>query len=160
MTETQKTIIAVYAMIMAGSVLTLVPYGIVPFSGLACLFVGAVAAYVYRWRNRDQNLMDSHMRYIIRTFWWSSLILLIGIAAFAAIIVSNGDLSMIDQMTKRAEAGIIPTEDDIQAMQYAFLQGNAKLIGLAALLSLPAYPFFLLYRVLRGVRSVVQKETV
>lgn len=155
LTETQKTALNVYAMVAAGSVLMLIPVSIVPFAGLACLMVGFIAAYVYRARNREDGLMVSHMGYVIRTVWWSSLILLAGLVVFTSVLMANGDTSMITDLMKQAEKGIIPTEADVRAMQALFVQTNADLIIMTAAVTLLPYPLYLAFRMVSGVRKAV-----
>jgi len=152
--ETQKNIVAVYALIGAGSLMMTIPYSLLPFAGLACSMVGFVSAYVYRWKHKDNQKMQEHMTYIIRTVWWSSLILLIGTAIFASILVSNGDLSMINDLMANAENGMIPSDGDIRAMQAMFVHENMRLITIGAVVGLLPYPLYLIYRMVKGVRRI------
>lgn len=158
MTEPQKTALNIYAMVTAGSVLMLIPYSLIPFAGIACLFVGFIAAYIYRARNKENMFLHSHMSYIIRTVWWSSLLLLVGLAVFTSIILSNGDLSMITDLLSEAERGIIPNENDIRMMQAGFVHSNASLITMAAIIGLLPYPVFLAWRMVKGIRLSVRGD--
>lgn len=153
MTETQKTTLAVYALIVVGSILMLIPSAMIVVAGLCCLTVGLLSAYIYRWRTNDVVMKDS-MTYCIRTVWWSNLIILIGLAVFSSILWSNGDWSMIDELMMQADKGIIPTEVEVRAMQYQFLQNNAKLISIAAIALVP-YPLYLIIRMIKGVRRTL-----
>lgn len=137
--------------------MAMIPFGILPIAGIACLIVGMVGAYYYRWHDKTP-LMSHHMTYIIRSVWWSSLVLLIGICLFCAIIVSNGDLSMIHALNEAAQNGIIPNENDVIAMQHQFLNVNHDIILLAAFWGLTPYPIYLGYRLINGVRKVIKNE--
>lgn len=158
MNQNKKTILGLYALIGAGSLMMVTPFSIIPFAGISCAFVGFIACYFYRWKHKDNEDIVFHTSYLIRTTWWSSLILLVGVIVFGSIIFGNGDTSMIDQMIKSAERGIIPNEGDIMRMQIQFVQTNQKLIMLAAIIALLPYPAFLLYRIIKGARLVVKKE--
>lgn len=160
MSDTQKTALNVYAMVAAGMVLMLIPVSLVPFAGLACMTVGFIAAYLYRARNKDNLFLHSHMRYIIRTVWWASLILIIGLIIFSSILVLNGDISMITDMRDQAERGVIPTESDIRVMQANFVHTNADLILIAAFLALLPYPLYIAWRMVKGIRSAVQGNEI
>lgn len=157
MTDIQKTSLTVYAMTLVGSLLMMVPTGIIPFAGMACLVVGLGSAYIYRWRSNDP-VMTQNMTYMIRTVWWATLILFIGITFFCSIIVTNGDLSMIHALTEQAERGLVPTDSDIRIMQHHFLNTNKKIIQISALISLLPYPLYLIVRTVKGARAITKKN--
>lgn len=156
MSDIQKNILAVYALIAVGSVMMMVPFSLFPFAGMACSFVGFASAYVYRWKHKDDALMSEHMTYIIRTVWWSSLILLVGMLIFCSIIMTNGDLSMIYNLMDSTQNGILPTDADVRAMQIAFVNTNMDYITLGAIIGLLPYPLCLAYRMVRGVRKITR----
>jgi uncharacterized membrane protein len=157
MTHEQKNIISIYALVTVGAILMLAPYALLPFAGFACMTVGFVSAYIYKWRRSDNAVMVNHMKYIIRTTWWATLILFIGVILFASIIISNGDLSSINALMDSAERGVVPTESDILAMQMQFVQSNLKLISISAIITLAPYPLYLIYRMVRGVQTLLRK---
>lgn len=152
-----KTLLGVHALVGAGSLMMLIPYMMLPYAGVSCAFVGLMAAYFYRWRNKGDDMMVYNTSYIIRTVWISSLILTVGIILFACIIFFNGDMSVVNTMMANAEKGIVPTEYDIYAMQHIFVQTNRALIITTALITLSPYPLYLIYRTLKGVKSIVNK---
>ena len=155
-TKDDKEIISLYALVTVGSILMVIPYGVLPFAGIACAFVGFIAAYFYKWRRKQDEKFVYHMRFIIRTGWWSSLILTIGVIVFGSIIYSNGDLSSIMNVMSAAERGIIPTENDIKLMQLQFVKDNLNLILMAAAIGLLPYPVYLIARMLQGVRQIIK----
>ena len=150
----EKILLNLYALIAAGTVLCVLPFSLLPYAGLACITVGFIAAYVYRWRNRYNSLVQTHTTHIIHTMWWSMLILLIGIFMFACILVYNGDLSAIYNMMQEADKGIIVSEEDVRLMQITFVQINKKLILIAGAIALLPYPLYIFARVIKGVRSI------
>lgn len=157
MDDQKKTILGVYALVLVGSLLMLAPIGVLPFAGMACLITGMISAYIYRWRSQE-DFMQNQMTFIIRTIWWASLILFIGILLFCSIIVANGDLSMITALTDQAENGIIPNDDDVRLMQHQFLVANKDIIIMAGAIGLLPYPLYLIYRTVNGVRYVLKKN--
>lgn len=157
-TESQKTALNIYAMVTAGTVLMLIPYSLIPFAGFACLLVGFISAYVYRSRNKDNIFLRSHMTHIIRTIWWSTLLLMVGLSLFTSIILSNGDLSMIYDLVAQAERGIIPNDEDIGMMVSSFVHRNTSLILTASMIGLLPYPAFLAWRMINGIRLSVRGD--
>ena len=157
LTQNQKAILSLYALIGAGSLMMVIPASIILFAGIACALVGFFACYFYRWKYKADEAMVFHAGYLIRTTWWSSLILLIGLIVFGSIIFGNGDMGAINQMMQSAERGIVPNDADIIRMQLEFVQTNRTLIYIAALALLP-YPAFLLYRIVKGVKLLIKKE--
>lgn len=155
LSEIQKTIISVYAMVFVGALMMLIPMSLIPYAGLACMSVGFISSYVYKWKNKHDEIMTYHMGYIVRTTWWSSLILLIGVGIFCSILISNGDLSAITNLMSNANNGVIPTENDIMVMQITFVKSNLKLITFAGGLCLIPYPVYLIYRAINGVRKLI-----
>lgn len=155
--HTEKTVLHLYAMIAAGTVLSMMPLSFLPYAGLACMLVGFMAAYVYRFKDRDNEVMSRHMRYITATMWWSVPVLFVGIALFGCIVYFNGDLGAIHALMADTEKGIVPTEDDVRAMEIAFIGANQSLIMIAAAITLLPYPLFILWRIFRGVRMVKKK---
>lgn len=158
LTAVQKNIMGVYALIACGSVMMLVPHPTIPFAGLACSLVGFLSAYMYRWRNKSDDMMQFHMTYIIRTVWWSSLILLVGLFLFATVLFNNGDLSMVYNVMGDAEKGVLPTDADMRAMQLDFVRTNMTLISITAAVCLLPYPLYLIVRMFNGVRKVLKKD--
>jgi uncharacterized membrane protein len=155
LSKQDKEIISLYALVTVGSILMVIPYSILPFAGLACAFVGFAAAYFYKWFKRGGDAMQFHARYIIKTGWWSTLILFIGILIFGSIIYFNGDLSSIFALVDGAGRGVVPNENEIRLMQLQFIRDNLSLIGLGAIVLIP-YPAFLIYRMIRGVRKLIK----
>jgi len=156
LSKIDKEIITLYAMITVGAILMLIPYGMLPFAGFACAFVGFVSAYVYKWRYKNNADIRFHMGHIIRTTWWSSLILTVGVMIFGCIVYFNGDISAINQVMQSAERGIVPSDGDIQRMQLQFVKDNMTLILVGAAVALLPYPVYLITKMVQGVRKIFQ----
>jgi uncharacterized membrane protein len=155
--DRKKDILSIYAMVSVGAIMMLIPYSLIPFAGFAAMTVGFLSAYIYRARAKDNIVLKEHMTRVIRTVWWSNLILLVAVIAFCSIIVSNGDLSMINALMNSAEKGVLPTESDIQAMQIDFVKTNIMLIGWTAMFTLSAYPIYILFHMVKGARLLTKK---
>ena len=145
-------------MMGVGSIMMVVPYSVIPFVGFVSVFVAFMACYFYRWRHKHDEEMVFHTKYLVRTSWWSSLILVLGIIIFGSIIFTNGDLTALNNLIKSSQAGVIPTENDIALMQINFVNANKKIIICAAIISLLPYPLYLFYRMVKGVKILIKKE--
>lgn len=156
-TQFQKKISALYAMIGAGAIMTMIPYSFIPFAGMSCLIVAVFACYLYRFQYKGNQVMGFHTRHLIRTFWLSNIIIIAGIILFGSIIFLNGDMTALNTLFAAAEKGVIANESDVMRMQITFVHANEKLIKLAALISLLPYPFYLIYRVTKGIKILNQK---
>ena len=159
-TETEKNILTLYALTTAGAILSMIPLSLLPYAGLACVTVGFIACYIFRMRNKNNELMVFHTTYLIQTMWWASLILVIGILLFACIIFFNGDLSSIYQLMGDAERGLLPEESDIRAMQGEFVRSNVTLILIAAIFCLLPFPLYILFKTLKGVKILTKKAEI
>lgn len=156
--DIKKTLLTLYALVGAGSIMMLIPYMLLPYAGIACAFVGLMSAYFYRWKQKNNMMMAFHTTYIIRTVWVSSLILTIGVILFGCIIFYNGDMSVINMMMANVENGVVPSEADIASMQHIFVQTNKGLIITTALFVLTPYPLYLVYRTIKGLRTLTKKD--
>ena len=154
----QKNILSFYGLFGAGAIMMMLPFGIIPFAGVACALVMFFAAYFYRWRKKGQDDYQFHMTHIIRTTWLSQLILLIGVILFGTIIFNNGDMTAIHGMMTMAENGVVPNDNDIALMQLKFVQANKSLIVITGIVCLLPYPLYLIYRIVKGVRFLTKKE--
>ena len=156
MTNTQKKLLNIYALLWVGVVLMAVPYDILVVIGLSCFLVGFVSCYIYRWRNRRDEMFRHYTTSAIRTVWWSQLIFIAGIILFGSIIFLNGDLSMINAMYETANKGILMTESDLIEMQAKFIHQNWQIIRVAFLIAFLPFYGFLFYRFGRDVRRIVR----
>lgn len=156
--KNQREILSLYAFMGAGSLMMVIPFFVIPFVGLTCAFVAFMACYFYRWRQKNNEDMVFHTSYLIRTSWWSSLILVVGIIVFGSIIFGNGDMGSLNSLINSTQAGVIPTEEDILRMQIDLVEANKSLILIAGAVSLLPYPLFIIYRVVKGVKILTKKE--
>lgn len=158
-TKDQKTVFSLYAFVLTGSILLVIPYSLIPIAGLACVLVGLPSAYLYRRTFKDKPPARQAMTDLIGTIWWAQLILTVAIGLFVSVLAANGDFTAIDTLMADAEKGIVPTETDMRAMQLSFVQDNLSLITWTALLTLPVYPVFLVVRLVGGIRRFLKSSS-
>ena len=152
-----KTILNLYALLAAGAILTILPFSLLPYAGMACLLVGFIAAYIYRYRNRHDDFMRFHTTYAIRTMWWSTLILLIGVFLFGCILFFNDNLTAINALMAQAEKGVIANKADIGVMQAQFIYANKSLIILTGTITLLPCPLYIVARTIKGAAMVKKR---
>ena len=154
----QKKSLFLYATVMAGSLLMLIPQPVLPFMGLTFMMTGFIGAYIVRSQHKNNALLKNMTTYLIRTIWWSVLLLGIGLFLFISIIYANGDFTTMNEFRNTTESGVLPTDNEVRVMQWEFIQTNATLISWAAIICLLPYPIFLMVRLLTGVHKTLKLE--
>ncbi len=146
----QKTVMRVYAAIVASVILQAMPMMVAQGIGTLILFGAWVASYVVRWRAAPEGLACNHMTWLSRTMWISSLLVAVGIAFAGLWVLRDGDHSVIDRLSDAVMSGAAPSESDVAAAGREYFQANYRLILKAALVTLgPGFAYFF-YRILRG----------
>lgn len=143
MENTQKTIIQIYVAFILAVVLNFVPSVTAQTLGALLLFVMVVAAYVYRFKSEKGTMMHSHMLYLIKSFWISSLFMAIGIV----LSIQFADHSVIHNAVETVKGGVFLSEEQIENIIMEYTKQNL-LVFCATLL--PAI-FYLVYRCVKGI---------
>ncbi len=118
--------------------------------GLVMTLLILIAAYIMRSRALEDGLVHHHMTFIIRTLWIYSAIASVSMMAAAWLIYTKGDQSVFTRLQDQAMAGIIPTEDDMRAMEAEYLSTNRGLIVESYLTCMFPALLYLVWRVSRG----------
>lgn len=118
-------------------------------SGLAVLALLGGVIWAYCLRGRENELFKNHGRWMVRTFWISSLFFLTAIILSGSIISANADSSDLERMTGLIETGA-GTPEDIAALMTAFIEKNKTLITVT---SLAFFAPAVLHSVLRFVKG-------
>jgi uncharacterized membrane protein len=92
---------------------------------LLCLLIGII--WAYRLRRRPSETFKNHARWMIRTFWISSLFFMLAIVVWIAVFASNADQSAINPMLDGMKAGTASPEDIRNAM-ITFEAANRNLL--------------------------------
>lgn len=145
-----KTVMRVYAAIVASVILQAMPMMVAQGIGTLILFGAWVATYIVRWRALPDGLARNHMTWLSRTLWISSLLLTIGIVLAGLWVLREGDHSAIDRLSEGLLSGAPPSEASAIAAGREYFLTNYRLILKASLLTMgPGFAYFF-YRVLRG----------
>lgn len=109
-----------------------------------------IAAYVFESKHTPDSLETHHAIFVIRTIWIWSTFLLLGIIGAGFIVATKGDMSTIDQFMDGINNGVVPTEDDINALTQSYFESNATLIIKTALVCLGPAQIYASWRIIRG----------
>ena len=152
-----KKILNVYAMIAVAAIMMCIPYPMIMLAGVSLTGIVWIFCYIYKYQSKAQTISRHHYGYMIKTMWLSMAVALVSVFIFGSVVYFNGDLSPIQALMQQAERGVIPNETDIAVMNVSFIQLNKDLIIWTALATLPIYPLFILFRVLRGARRLIKE---
>lgn len=149
--ETQKkeisTTIQIYGGFILAIILNFVPLVSAQMIGALLLFILVIATYIKRKRTKS-DFIKNHMSFMIKGFWVSSLMLLIGI--LAAYIL--GDHSVINGIMASVEDGQIITEPLMEAALMQYTRDNYLVFALCL-----TPPFiYLVARAWRGIMRAKQ----
>lgn len=143
MNKEQSNIVQIYAAFIVAILLNFVPSTTIQAFGGIFLLLIVIATYIYRARAEKQSLTFGHMAYLIKSFWISSLLLLIGI--FGAYLL--GDHTIIHNTVDRVTGGIMITEEQLDAIMMNYLKTNFIIFSVTISPSV----FYLTYRVVKGL---------
>lgn len=152
----QKQSLIPYAFGVAGILLMFVPHTVVPLTGLVCLLMGLVLAYVMRFKSNGNPFVVDHMTYFIRTVWGGFGLLCLGLFFFVSIVYANADFTVLEEFKNEANSGVIATRDEVFMQQALFVQSNGILIIVTAAICLFPMPAFMMVRMLKGVRRMTR----
>lgn len=115
--------------------------------GAFAFFGLVIVTYVLRHKADKESYTHSHMAFLIKTFWISSLVLLIGMVIAGLL----GDHSIIHSAIDGAKRGIILSEKEIYAFMMQYGRANALLFTLTLTPSI-------IYFVARLVKGFMQAK--
>jgi uncharacterized membrane protein len=140
-----------YALLGLGMPLALAPMPVIAGIGFFAVMIGIVWAYRIRQKPSAGDLLYNHGRWMVRTFWISSLYMMIAMVLSSSIISSNADKTAIEGMAKALETGALSPQD-IAAMVHAYLETNRTLMTVTTLICFGPIVFFVLARFFIGYR--------
>lgn len=146
----QRKNAALYLSLLIGVVAGCLPYGTAQGVSAILVIVALVLAYVLRDKQSPDSLVSHHATFVIRTIWIWSLFLMVGVVGAALVISSQADMSAIDALMNRINAGNIPTEDDIRMASDTYMADNFDLMLRTAIIWLAPAQVYALWRVVKG----------
>ena len=148
----QKNVIQIYGFFITAIIFNFLPSVLIQTIGLFLAIAVIIAAYVLRGRSEQGSFQHSHMAYMIKSFWISSLFLALGtIAAFFL-----ADHSIIHETVDTIMTGAILSEEQLKEILMNYARSN--FLVFSAVLS-PGV-FYLTYRLIKGIIFAKDRKTI
>lgn len=151
MKKETKKIIYLYSAYLIAIICNIVPSSIIQSLGLILFLVIFITTYVYKYKSQEDSVTYSHMTYIIKTIYISSLWLLIGMV----LAYYFADHMIIHQAIQSLQNGMPLTENDLNRIMMNYLKQNIEIFTLTLSPSL----IYLIYRFGKGI-IIAQKDSV
>lgn len=152
MAKKNSIVVQFYIIYLVSVFLNFVPSHLISTFGSLLFLVIFIATYIYRSKHKENNFIHSHMVFIIKSIWISSLILIVGIILAYLL----GDHSIIETAIAGVKRNIYLTEYQINEILMNYLKHNAVIFGLTLM---PAI-IYLIYRLARGLKNAKQQKPI
>lgn len=150
-TEKQKqTITALYIFLIASTILGCMPNVTCALFSLVLFFTVLIAAYWYRFRDKEDGLLFNHMTYLIGTVWIGSTFLAIGVCVAGYLVYAKGDHSVIHNALDQILNGVMMDESALYGVIMNYISINRDLMVSASLPTIVPALLYLVYRIANG----------
>ncbi len=152
----QKQVTRIYAALVAMLIFSCVPNMVLGVLAILLMFYAIIGAYVLRAGTAEDSVVRNHMTYLIRTFWISSLIFVLGAAAAVPWLWRHLDFRALDALAN--DLGTDP--EKMQALDpHVFMTATGltvpDLLTGSAIMFGPCMIYFI-YRVARGLSRALK----
>ena len=142
MENTKKNVLIIYAIYIISIILNVIPSTFIQTLGLFSFFTVFIITYIYKSKMKENIFVYSHMKFILKSIWVSSLILLIGMVA----AYFWADHSIIYQTVNTVQNGIFLTESQINGLIMDYMRANIFVF----IITLTPCLIYLIYRLTKG----------
>lgn len=144
-----------YGVLAVSMPLTFLPIGVTSTIGFVGLLIGVIWAYMLKKRENPSELVANHSRWMVRTFWISSLFCIIAIILAGITISSNANNAALAELNALNQSGN-PDPVKIQQLLQQFQDDNKPLLlwGTVGYLAIPI--IFAIARFVKGFRLAKQ----
>ena len=147
----QKNIInALYAMIMASTILSFIPVIAAQLGALVLFLMVLIAAYVYKSKDDEDGLLHNHMTYLIRTIWIGSTFLVLAMIVASFWIAGQSDNTALQSIVDQLGAGQMLNEETITAAMKNYISDNQGLLLRVTLATIGPAMIYFVYRIANG----------
>lgn len=143
MSKDQKTVLQIYIAYLASIIMSFIPSSPLSTFGTILFVIIFIATYYYRRKSSAGEFTYTHMQFILKTIWISSLILIVGMAA--AYLLANH--TIIYQTYESIKGGLFLNEDQINGLIMDYFRANIFVF----LLTLSPSLIYLGYRFIKGI---------
>ncbi len=149
--EKQKNIITVlYIFLIVSTVLFFAPSMLAQTLSLALILVTLTAAYHYKSKDGEEDLLQNHMVYMIGTIWIGGAFLLLGMMAAGYIVFQYGDHSPVQAGMDSIMTGSDFNTDSLQSLMMEYMSTNKVLLIKASLPTIGPAILYFVYRIVNG----------
>jgi uncharacterized membrane protein len=152
MNKDQKTLLQIYVAYLISLICNIIPSSTVQTFGMILFIIIFIATYFYRSKSEENSLINTHMQYIIKNIWISSMFLIIGM--IAAYLLA--DHSIINQTMNAIQQGIIPSEDQINDLLLTYFKFNIFVF----IATLSPSLIYLAYRLINGMVKAKENSPI
>ena len=152
MKKERQNILQIYGLFLFSITLNIVPSSLISSIGILLLMLTIVAIYIYRNKAGHDSLQYNHMTYMIKSFWISSLLLIIGI--LVTYLLANH--SIINNAVDSIMAGVVLSEEQMKEILMSYARENYFILAVTLLPSI----LYLLYRVIKGINFARQSKKI
>lgn len=146
----QKTINALYVLLIVASIMGCMPFVSAVFLSLALTMIVLIAGYIYKARSDKDSLLWNHMTYLVGTIWIGSTFLFIGVAIAGIWVFLQGDHSIIHNAAMEMAGGRVPTDVDMINLSMNYIEANKMLLITASLAFVGPALLYFVYRIANG----------
>ncbi len=150
MDRPRATNLTMYTLCGISSILSAWPSYQVINIGLLLTFVVLIIAYLVRSRSLEDSLVHHHMTFVIRTLWIYSAFATVCMLLAGYLIYTKGDQTAFTGLMDQVNSGVVPSEDDLNQIEAAYLSTNMGLIIESYLTCMFPALLYLVWRVSRG----------
>lgn len=144
----QKIVNRIYAALTAALIFMCVPNQIFAVVSSVLMLYAIFAAYATRRSASPDSLSANHMTYLIRSFWASSLLFLIGFVAAGFYLGPRIAPDAWTELAAMAEAGQLTMTDDL------------RLISTVSLIALGPSLIYFIYRIASGLSRAARGHRI
>ena len=143
MNKDKNTALQIYGVYLISLICNIVPSNAIQTFGMVLFIIIFIATYIYRSKSEENSLMNTHMRYIIKSIWVSSIFLMIGM--IGAYLLA--DHSIVNQTVNAVKQGMMFSEDQINDLLLTYCKANSFVF----IATLSPSLIYLTYRLIKGM---------
>ncbi|MCB1537432.1 MAG: hypothetical protein H6865_01755 [Rhodospirillales bacterium] len=150
MVDSRKSVLRCYLLLGVSLPLAFSPIGVLAGPFFLAMIAGVI--WAYRLRGRADPMAAMHGRWMVRTFWISSIFFVVGMLAAGALIHANADQTpLIETLGQYPSVDAVPEDVRISVIT-RFYELNARLMLMITLGCMAPPLLYTLARLIRGGR--------
>lgn len=157
--EDTAAAVRAYGMLVLGLILSLIPVMLVQGLGMTLLLVGIIYTYCIKAPAESKPITHNHRRWLIRTFWLSSILFIVGMVLLGSYIASNLNPEIMEQIQVLAQAEN-PDMEAIISLNQQLIDENKGRVFWGTILAYGPGVIYMLARLIRGYRLLDGFKTV